>query len=244
MHTIIKLNVILLLFVMISCGQNSRNFDVVQEDVVIDEYEIKRKQLSDSTVSLSFSGIPLGGHIRNVHKANREGKIKIGRKTADSIFCSAQLYAEKYLPIDVTLSSGYFQDTVTGFNIISRDYKTRNVVMSIYKDRYNTDYAERIRDGNCYKWNFKNQALLLDYKTYVEEVIYIKNPNMRMPQNRYGTKHTLYFDKIIISYVDFAQKNKFDAYILKITQEANAKRYREDSILRAKIKQGVINQDI
>ena len=136
--------------------------------------------------------------MKNVYKASREGKIKIGSKTKDSIFCSAQLFAEKYLPIDVTLSIGYFQDTITGFNIVSRHYNTRDVVMSMYKDRYNTDYAECTRNGQRYIWSFKNQSLQLDYNTYVEEEIYIKNPNMRMPENKYGTKRTLYFDKIII----------------------------------------------
>lgn len=243
-----NVGLILIVLSIVACDNRAKNVKepIVQEESIIDQKMINRMQLADSTVSLSFSGVTLSSHINTIYRAQKEGKIKIGRKTNDSIFCSAALYYnENKDPIDVNLSIGYFEDTITGFNVISRDYDSREAVKSLYANKYNIDFAETANYGRTpYIWTFNNQILRIDEKSYVEEVIYIKNPKMKMPENKYGTKRTTYFDKIIISYIDIRQNNKLTIYKAQQENKSRLKAQRADSIKKAKNKANMAKQEI
>jgi hypothetical protein len=65
-----------------------------------------------------------------------------------------------------------------------------------------------------------------------------------MPENRYETKRTIYFDKIIISYSDIEQTKKVRDHKNKLAKEDAIRREREDSIKKAKNNANMKNQDI
>ena len=67
---------------------------------------------------------------------------------------------------------------------------------------------------------------------------------MRMPENKYGTKRTAYFDKIIISYMDIRQNNKLTIYKAQQENKSRLKAQRADSIKKTKNKANMAKQEI
>jgi hypothetical protein len=168
---------------------------------------------------------------------------------------------DKALEVDVLIAS--YQDTITSFVVMSKDYDTREALKSLYKSKYNEDYStsEETADywgdkvqrsvSNSLVWTFKNQSLR--YTTFLTEKRenYVKNPEMRSPENRYGVKYTNYFEAISIIYTDFYHSNKVEAYEAELKKEEERKKEIErkkqakaDSIKRAEQKQKAESQDI
>lgn len=246
MNNLIKICLILITVSISSCGVSTNKPQQKTQETIIDPKMANRLALRDSTVSLSFSNIALASHINSIYKAQKNGKLKVSKKTQDSIFCVTNLYyKEGKDPIKVKLNIGYFQDTITGFRLYSDHYDSRHEVIDLYANKYNIDFAETSYNGRApYLWTFKNQTLKIEETSYVEEEIYIKNAKMRMPENRYGTKRTVYFDKVIISYSDIKQTKKVRDHQIKLAKEDAKRKEREDSIRQAKNNANMKKQDI
>lgn len=246
MNNLIKICLILITIGIFSCGVSTNKTQNKTQETIIDQKAANRLALRDSTVSLSFSNIALASHINSIYKAQKNGKLKVYRKTQDTIFCTTNLYYKEGCdPIKVDFNIGYFQDTITGFKIYSDDYDSRREVMALYTNKYNLDFAETSYNSrDPYIWTFKNQTLKIEETAYAVEEIYVKNEKMRMPENRYGTKRTVYFDKVIISYSDIEQTKKVRDHKNKLAKEDAIRREREDSIKKAKNNANMKNQDI
>ena len=230
------------------------------------EKEIRLKQYSDSVVNLSFKGIVLAAPFKQtMNRASKAGQIKKLQFGKDgSATCRADITLpnrETPLSVDVKVTS--YQDTITSFLILSNVYETYPALIALYKDKYNPEYATTednceswgdavMRSGNySYIWTFKNQTLrVTDFYSEKREN-YVKNPNMRSPEYRYGVKYTKFFQAVSILYSDIKQCAKVEAIEmaerekeLAIEKEQKRQQQIRDSLKAAQLKQQALNQDI
>lgn len=273
MKYIVKLISIALAFTCIACNNPQKKEAEVWEQKMQAKRLAKQARLqeyADSTVALSFKGIELGQpFLKTVQEARKKGSIyalSYG-KDRESATCKATvnlLDKEKPLEVDIMIAS--YQDTITSFVVMSEDYDTHNDLERLYiskydgtEGRYSTDeneeqdWGDRVERSKSYStiWTFKNQSIR--YTTFLTEKRenYVKNPEMRSPQNRYGIKYTNYFKAVTIIYTDFYHCKKVEDYELAIKKEEarlreieKRKQARADSIKKAELKRKAENQDI
>lgn len=275
MNFIGKLISITLACTCIACNYSQQKEDESWEQKLQAEELAKQarlKQYADSTVALSFKGIILGQpFILTTQEAKKKGSIYALSYDKDktSATCKAKVNLpnqEKPLEVDIKIAS--FQDTITSFIVMSEDYDTHTHLGDLYKSKYDGDFleggcsTEEIKEQNwddrdtrstSYStiWTFKNQSIR--YTTFWTEHrdYYVKDPEMRSFQNRYGIKYTNYFRTVTIIYTDFYHCKKAEDYELK--EELEEERLREierrsqakaDSIKRTELKRKAHNQDI
>lgn len=252
-----------------SCGNNSnkgKTYEQIEEDEE-KEHQAKIKQYADSIVSLSFKGIELGQPFtKTIQTAKKNGDIYDLKfeNNKTSATCKAKLFLPKYeqqIPVDVVVAS--YQDTITSLMVMSDVYETRESLMDLYFDRYNKGYATKETNNESWYdnarrscsdswiWSFKNQTLRVTKFTTEERENYVKDPNMRSPQNRYGVRYTSYFKSICIFYNDIYQCNKVEEKERKLREEKEKeeeieakKKEKADSVKREKLKESLMNQDI
>lgn len=214
---------------------------------------------ADSTVSLNFCGIVLGQPFnKTIALAKKEGKIKnvkyeIG-ENEKAATCKATIFLpnrEKGLDVDVKICS--FQDTITSFIILSNDYNTYSSIIYLYDVKYKKNYSkeENSSGSESWIWRFKNQTITLSHFYERKEEVYIKNPRMRSPENRYEVKYTNYFKMLSIIYTDLLQTKKVTTYEYKINEQKRIKeshqvalKVKKDSILRAEREKKILEQEI
>ena len=133
---------------------------------------------------------------------------------------------------------------------MSDKYETHENLEKLYMDKYGTDYAAE-SSGRRYVWEFKNQSVEVSTHIKEETEIYVKNPKMRSPENRYGTKTHYIFQAISIIYTDYCQRDKVNAFEVAEAKEKarleaieNRKRAIADSIKKEQKKREVERQDI
>lgn len=254
---------ILMLFMLmsnlmfVSCDFSSSKSKEPSWEDIQKEWEEARKarlqQYADSTVSLSFKGIELGNpFFRTVERSRKKGDVFNVKydNTKESATCKARLNlpnTEETVVVDIKVCS--FQDTITSFIVMSDVYKTHEDLENLYENKYNTDYGTS-KDGG-YEWIFKNQSVKLSTHVRAEEEIYVKDPNMRSFQNRYGKRTNYYFQSTSIIYTDFYHYGKAEAYENELKEEQarkseieRRKRAVEDSIKKEQMKRKVESQDI
>lgn len=241
----------------VSCDlNNSKTKEPSWEDIEKEREEARKarlQQYADSTVSLSFKGIELGKpFLRTVERSRKKGDVFNVKydNTKESATCKARLSlpnTEEAVVVDIKVCS--FQDTITSFVVMSDVYSTHEDLENLYEKKYNTDYGTSKDRG--YEWVFKNQSVKLSTHVRAEEEIYVKDPNMRSPENRYGKRTNYYFQATSIIYSDFYHLGKVEAYENELKKERDRqyeierrKRAVEDSIKKEQKKREVENQDI
>lgn len=266
---IVFIYVLVFLSIRKDVAEEKQRTNVMEEKRKTEELtrENRLKEYADSTVSLSFKGIVLGGPFyKTMQKAKKDGSIYGIKydKTKTSATCKTKLIffdTEKTLEVDIKVTS--FQDTITSFIVTSKDYDTKGNLHDLYTAKYNWNYAitEQEEDpwensaerlySNSMIWKFKNQSIR--YTTFGTErrENYVKNPNMRSPENRYGVRYTNYFKMITIIYKDYYYWSKAFLYENELEKEKNRQEYIRkqekaiaDSIEKEKMKIKVKNQDI
>lgn len=253
MEFFVKIFLVLMVAIFMSCDDldlNKRSYSLYEEMKLEEKIkQEKLKQYADSTVSLSFKGIELGEpFLKTIKQAKKNGNIYNVKYDKDKIsaICNAKIILpnrEEALEVDVKIAS--HQDTITSFLILSTDYDTRETLKELYTSKYKEDYA-LIEDSSII-WTFKNQTLRFTKHITVEEEIYVKDPNMRAFQNRYGVEKKYYFKSISIIYTDLYHCKKVEAYEaeearLRLIEER--KKEIADSIKREEIKKRAKSQDI
>lgn len=275
MKYIVKLISIALAFTCIACNNPQKKEAKEWEQKMQAERLAKQARLqkyADSTVALSFKGIELGQpFLKTVQEARKKGSIyalSYG-KDRKSATCKATVnLPDKEKPLEVDIMIASYQDTITSFVVMSEDYDTHNDLERLYESKYDGDFFEgeystkeneeqywgdRVErsKSNSTIWTFKNQSIR--YTTFLTEKRenYVKNPEMRSPQNRYGIKYTNYFKAVTIIYTDFYHYKKAEDYELAIKKEEarlreieKRKQARADSIKKAELKRKAENQDI
>lgn len=275
MNYIVKLLSVALACMCIACNNPQRKEAKEWEQKMQAERLAKQarlQQYADSTVALSFKGIELGQpFLTTLQQARKKGSIyalSYG-KDRTSATCKAKVnLPEKEKPLEVDIMIASYQDTITSFVVMSEDYDTHNDLERLYKSKYDGDFFEgeystteseeqdwgdRVErsKSNSRIWTFKNQSLR--YTTFLTEKRenYIKNPEMRSPENRYGIKYTNYFKAVTIIYTDFYHYQKAEEYENALKQEEarireieRKKKAKADSIKRAEMKRKAESQDI
>ncbi len=274
MNYIIKLIYITLACTCIACN-NPQNKEAKELEQKIQAERLAKQarlqQYADSTVALSFKGIELGQpFLKTVQEARKRGSIYdlSYDKGRNSATCKAKVnLPNKETPLEVDVKIASYQDTITSFLVMSKDYDTHEDLEHLYGSKYDGDiwggystreneeqeWGDRVERSKSYStiWTFKNQSIR--YTTFLTEKRenYVKNPEMRSPQNRYGIKYTNYFQAVTVIYTDFYHYKKAEDYELaKKKEEARLyeierrKRATADSIKKAELKRKADNQDI
>lgn len=244
-------------WVFVSCDFNNHKEKQPSWEDIQKEREEARKarlqQYADSTVSLSFKGIELGKpFLKTVERARKKGDVFNVKydNTKESATCKTKLNlpnTEETLVVDIKVTS--FQDTITSFIVMSDVYDTHEELERLYMNKYNTDYGTSKDRG--YEWVFKNQSVKLSTHVRAEEEIYVKDPNMRSFQNRYGKRTNYYFQSTSIIYTDFYHYGKAEAYEEELRKEQKRQyeierreRAVTDSIKKEQMRKKAENQDI
>lgn len=261
-----NLLLIIVLAVLVSCGQpqsksSKTNWWEQDQEAIKAAREKSQKRYADSTVHLSFCGIKLGESFRKtISAAKKEGKIrnvKYDNENGTAATCFAILFLpNKEKPIEVDVKVTSHQDTITSFVIMSDDYETKDEILSLYKDKYdsfaakernNADFwGDKIRRSghHSWTWTFKNQSITLADFYEEERENYVKDARMRSPENRYGVRYTKYFKAIVITYNDTYQCEKVMEYEKELLAEELKRRYAQEEESLAKQKARAVNQDI
>lgn len=203
------ISVFILLPLINGCSSNNErsNYTKQYEEEQLQK-ELNLQIAADSTVYLSFCGLNLcDPFIESVKSAIKDKRIwnleysknKTGAKCKANIYLTTR---EAPLEVDVLLTS--MNDTITSICVMSDNYETRLDLVELYKIKYSEDLSNfESRTGeNSYIWNFKNQKLRISNFYETEKELYVKNPKMNSPQNKYGVKSTNYFKSIVILYTD------------------------------------------
>lgn len=191
--------------------------------------EANLSMLADSVVRLSFNGMALGssfsGSTQDAIKDNRITHIKYSPDKT-GLSGRAKIYLPtKESPLEVEVLVTSLNDSISSICLISDDYETRNDLIDLYKTKYLEDFAdfEHKTGSESYVWSFENQTLRVSNLYETEQQVYVKNPRMKSPENRYGVNTTNYFKSIVILYND-----------KRLCEEAKKLQDKED--LEAKIK--------
>ena len=270
MKNAVKLLSFALMIIFSSCNnqvrQQIKEFEMKRQAEKLAE-EARLKQYADSTVTLSFKGVELGEPlIRTMQEARKKGEIYSlsYNKDRTSATCKAKInISTRDNPLEVDIMVASYQDTITSFVVMMEDYDARYGLEQLYKSKYNADYATREEDAEYWGdrvvrsknhsmiWTFKNQSVR--YTTFLTEKRenYVKNPEMRSPENRYGTKTNYIFQMTSIIYTDYYQRDKVNAFEAEEAKEKarlaaieNRKRAIADSIKKEQKKREVERQDI
>lgn len=270
MKNAVKLLSFALMIIFSSCNnqvrQQIKEFEMKRQAEKLAE-EARLKQYADSTVTLSFKGVELGEPlIRTMQEARKKGEIYSlsYNKDRTSATCKAKInISTRDNPLEVDIMVASYQDTITSFVVMMEDYDARYGLEQLYKSKYNADYATREEDAEYWGdrvvrsknhsmiWTFKNQSVR--YTTFLTEKRenYVKNPEMRSPENRYGIRYTVDFKAVTIIYTDFHHCKKVEEYENEIKKEEErlaeiekAKTAKADSIKREEQRRKVYNQDI
>ncbi len=235
----------LALLITVSCGQGAPKETEFQKQLR-EEREARaklQKEYADSTVNLSFCGIKLGepfkATLNAAQKARTIKKLKYDTG-GESATCQGEIYIagwDKSLPVDVKVTS--YQDTITSFLVMCKKYEDYKAIWRLYTDRYNADastsedkadaWLDNAARSGSYSliWTFKNQTLRMTDFYREEREWYVKNPNMKHPDNRYDIKYTKYFQALTIIYSDLRQCAKVEAVEAKekaIAEQKQAKK--------------------
>lgn len=268
MKCMFKITVFAIACLLISCNGQDRQLAKIRAEIEAEKsaQQARLEQYADSTVYLSFKGIELGQPFLKTVQQIRSNQditnIKLN-KDKSSATCKAKVYLpnrSNALDVDVKIAS--FQDTITSFLIMSKDYDTREDLKLLYTSKYDEQFSSKEKDegywgdkaqrsnSHSLLWTFKNQSLRFTTFSTEKRENYVKNPKMRSPENRYGVKYTSYFEAITIIYSDLHHCKKVEEYEAELKAAADRiealerkEKQKADSINRVKINQRAENQD-
>ena len=191
-------------------------------------FEVSKVRSAFRGKLLILNGIELGQPFLKTVQQIRSNQditnIKLN-KDKSSATCKAKVYLpnrSNALDVDVKIAS--FQDTITSFLIMSKDYDTREDLKLLYTSKYDEQFSSKEKDegywgdkaqrsnSHSLLWTFKNQSLRFTTFSTEKRENYVKNPKMRSPENRYGVKYTSYFEAITIIYSDLHHCKKVEEY--------------------------------
>lgn len=218
-----------LLLSISSCTNNNKSDYLAQIEKEQAQKEANLSILADSIVSLSFNGMALGSSFSSsTQDAIKNNRITHIKYSPDKTGLSgrAKIYlSTKEVPLEVEVMITSLNDSISSICIISHNYEARNDLIDLYKAKYLEDYAdfEHKSGSDSYVWSFENQTLRVSKLYETEQQVYVKDPRMKSPENRYGVETTNYFKSIVILYND-----------IRLCKEAKKLQEKED--LEAKIK--------
>lgn len=241
------------------CKNSDRKDYISEWDKEEAEKETNLEIAADSIVHLSFGGLALSEPAAPmINKAMKDKKIwDIKQNRGDEIirFKSNIFLPKRENPLCVDVRVTTFQDSISSIAVISTDYDTYTELIDLYMSRYNEKYASPYGDnhselwrhedniiGNSSKsehWIYKNQTLCVSNYYDNEEKVYVKNPKMKSPENRYGKTSTNYFKSVVVLYRDIelckkAEENKKAVEAqLKVEQQKESGRKQIQSQIKA-----------
>lgn len=177
----------------------------------------------DSVVRLSFYGIELGASFTETMKKIKEVD-NMSLYIDDSLntcWGHVNIVTEKDESLQLNINITSYNDSIASIVLSTDDEDIANKVNYLYWQKYNIWYAEDKSyqsdfNGNThikhdkYMWIFKNQTLYADYRKKWEKFYYVKNPNMRSFENRYGTDYNVSFEDFEIVYSDIILSEKVE----------------------------------
>ena len=244
---------LLLFFILLisSCNLKKAEPQIAQVKLTFKELqEIRLREFADSTVHLTFKGIGLGKLFKTtVKEAIKNRSIWKVKYAENGLSCDGKAKVISYnrmdtLTVDLKISS--YQDTITCFLITSSEYDTYKSLKYLFNKKYNTNYSSSKNNdeewgdkvyrlnSNSNTWNFKNQNIIMTVFNKEKRENYIKDSNMKSPQNRYGIKYTNYFQMITIIYQDKKQYLKIHKPDNTLKQRLEKPRSAIDSIKKEK----------
>jgi len=202
------LQLTVLFLCVVGCNRG-KNADLTEYEREQEIKEANLKIASDSIVSLSFCGLTLGepatAQIQKAVKENRIKKRHIYNNPVDDTYEVPIYLPTQENPIFADLVIATYNDTIANLCITSDDFATKDALIDLYLSRYDDNYAslwDNNSESSSKTWNFKNQTLTISSIHKTEDEVYVKNPKMKSPENRYGVKRNTYFLSIVINYSD------------------------------------------
>ena len=228
---------------LFSC--KNKNISPIERERITNDSLVLAQKNQD--ILLSFKGIVLGASLKNtIDSIKKDTSLNLIYYSNEKCEITTKLitYHEDIIPIKADIYA--YKDKIFIIKIETDEETVSKELKKLYSRYYSKMGSETHREEspwenekadytkcktiNTESWDFRNQRLEITINGIMTQERYIKDATKEYYENRYGTRHEVFFQNLEIKYIDKYIYKEYELSLKREEEEMKLSQRRTDSL--------------